>query len=295
MEVSKEEKITLKKYDPIIYFIIFKGLGKKYRFNLVSLYNFAKTLSGYLDKSPIDQDSYFDFKDRYFRAKEGVYQKDGFIGELYPFMCQTLARENAHSFPWSQWTETFLRVKDLELAPLFFDKEEELSYYLNHYDGLVYSFAFLSQWEEDLYPYLSQLFRLYKHQELILRVEKDSYLSRRYFPLLDSSLLSFSHIEFIRKKESYKNLLQEHLSFESEEIEVLEKEIPFFPKKRRALFYLVLRSLKKRKIKMQKSPEKVFLKPNSFNFSLKKLKILFLFYRFKVLFQKEYPLKKDKN
>lgn len=295
MEISKEEKKWLKKNNPLLYFLIFRVIEKNYRLNLIMLFNFTKTASGYLDKMPIDQDSYFDFKDRYYKAKEGYYLNDGFIGELYPLVCESSFSDKSNEFFWHNWIEDFFSIKDLELSPIYFNKEEELYYYLNLYNALAYSFAFLSGWDSELNSSLCQFLRIYKHQELLLRAEKDATLSRRYLPLLDSSLLSFSYTEFMRKTDSYKRLIEDHLFFEDKAIEELEKEIPFFPKKRRAISYVILKVLKKRKLKMSKKPEKVFLKPQSFSISLGNLEVLYFWYRLKVLFQKKDPLKKGRN
>lgn len=295
MGISKEEKNWLKKNYPLFYFIIFRATEKKYRFNLIMLLNFIKTASGYLDRVPVDQDSYFDFKDRYYKSKSGVYLKDDFIGENYPFLCQTFSGDKNQEFLWDKWIEDFLKIKDLELSSISFNEVEEVYYYLNSYNGIAYSFGVLANWDSALYPILSQFLRIYKHQELLLRAERDSSLSRRFLPLLNSSVLSFSYIEFARKRDSYKSLIREHLSYEDSFIDNLEEEIPFFPKDKRAISYLILNVLKRRKLKMFKRPDKVFLKPLSFSFSLKRLEILYFYYRVKVLFQKNNPLKKAKN
>jgi phytoene/squalene synthetase len=260
------------------------------------LYAFYKTLSGYVNKRPVSQDAYFDFKDRYQRALSRTYLMDHFIAEDYVLMWQNREQLLDKTEPWQSWTEDFMKVKDLDLTSVNIDTEEELDRYLQGYEGFGCAFGALAGWGEETYEVLKKLVWVLKYQSLILNVREDALFPRRYFPLLGSTLLSISEIELIRKPASFKELIEKTVNLGVGRMEAIEKEIFLLPKPYRPLLRTVLDALFSQARRIAHHPDALFTKPPSyFYFSHLGLSLKLTWHRLRVIFEEPPALKKEAN
>lgn len=281
--LTQKERNLLYKSDRLIYFIVVYGVSKHAQSSICTLYQFYKTLSGYLEKQNLDQDAYFEFKDRYRKA----LNKDRFISEEYVQMWERWEQFYGLSCPWKEWTEIFLETKDRDLSNLHLNHFEDLERYLSGYAVLGNLFGVLAGWEEKSFPLLREVVWLMKLQSLLLSVYEDSRYKCRYLPLMNSGLVSISQIEVIRKPESYQKLIMHYVKIFTTRLNQIESRVANVSKKNRPILRCVLFYLRETNKRISRNPEDLFSKESSFfKVSLRSLILHKRWYSFKGLFIK---------
>ena len=199
-------------------FSIFKQGSKTYFYSslffpsymkkdVFALYGFVRKADNYVDSIPQDINGFYNFKDKYYKAKDGADVDDivikGFI---------KLAEKNNFQ---DEWIDAFLHSMEMDITKSTYNTlDETIEYIYGSAEVIGLMMASIMKLPEESYSYARYLGRSMQYINFIRDIAEDITLNRNYFPqdeMRKHGLESLDYEYTINKKEEFMGFIQGQL------------------------------------------------------------------------------------
>jgi 15-cis-phytoene synthase len=172
------------------------------------LYSFLRKADDYVDQIPQDTDSFYQFRDRYYAAKEGEVTDDVVVDSFV----KLAERKNFND----KWVDSFLSSMAMDITVSDYENMDELLKYLYGSSEVVGLFmARIMDLSEDSFHAARYLGRSMQYINFIRDIAEDFELGRTYFPQDDLEYFNLNNLGEKQAKmnpEGFKGLVRKQLN-----------------------------------------------------------------------------------
>jgi phytoene synthase len=198
---------------------------KKVKRDVFILYSFLRKADDYVDQIPQDSEGFYQFLDRYHRAKEGMETGD-IVADSFVELAQ---RKNFED----KWVDAFLASMAMDITrSTYHDMDELLTYLYGSSEVVGLFMARIMDLPEESFTAARHLGRAMQYINFIRDIAEDLELGRTYFPQKDLekfNLTSLEEKETRLNPEGFRNFLNKQLSTYKSWQETAETGFQFIP------------------------------------------------------------------
>ena len=198
---------------------------KKVKRDVFILYSFLRKADDYVDQIPQDSESFYQFSDRYYQAKEGKKTGD-VVADSFVDLAQ---RKNFED----KWVDAFLASMAMDITQsTYLDMDELLTYLYGSSEVVGLFMARIMDLPEESFYAARHLGRAMQYINFIRDIAEDLELGRTYFPqkdLEEFNLTSLEEKETRLNPDGFKGFLGKQLTTYKSWQETAEKGFQFIP------------------------------------------------------------------
>jgi 15-cis-phytoene synthase len=199
----------------------------KIRQEVFILYGFVRKTDNYVDVIPQDKEGFYEFKKKYYQAKNGQQTGDIVIDSFV-----RLAKRKGFE---DEWVEAFLHSMELDLIKKRYETlDEVLEYIYGSAEVIGLMMAKIIGLPKDSFEHAKYLGRAMQYINFIRDIAEDLQLGRVYFPQTDlqtHGLENLTHEHVKRNPELFRGFLQTQLDRYCHWQEQAEEGYHFIPKR----------------------------------------------------------------
>jgi len=200
---------------------------KKIRNDVFICYAFVRRADDLVDKLPLNPKGFYDFKNRYERAKQGEITDDIVIDSFVDL-------ESRRGFDLN-WTKAFLNSMEMDLTKKTYNTLEELLQYVYGAAEVMglYMINVLGI-SEDAYPYARYLGRAMQCINALRDIAEDITLGRSYIPIEDLNKQGLEKLDYNYVKQhpkEFSELIGTHINRFCYWLRSAEKGYHYLPKR----------------------------------------------------------------
>lgn len=191
------------------------------------LYGFVRKTDNYVDVIPQNKEGFYEFKEKYYQAKNGKESGDIVIDSFV-----RLAKRKGFQ---DEWVEAFLHSMELDLTKKRYETlEEVLEYIYGSAEVIGLMMAKIIGLPKESFEHAKYLGRAMQYINFIRDIAEDLELERVYFPQTDLRRhglenLTYDHVK--KHPEQFKAFLQTQLDRYCKWQEYAEEGYHFIPKR----------------------------------------------------------------
>jgi phytoene synthase len=171
----------------------------KIKKEVFSLYGFVRKTDNFVDSIPQDINGFYQFKDKYYKAENGIDTNDIIIDSFIQ-----LSR-NKNFDP--KWTESFLKSMEMDIKKNSYETlDDTLEYIYGSAEVIGFFMSRLMNLSKEANSYAKYLGRAMQYINFIRDIDEDNKLGRIYFPnkdLEEYGLKSLNYEETSKHKEEF--------------------------------------------------------------------------------------------
>lgn len=198
---------------------------KKVKRDVFILYSFLRKADDYVDQIPQDSEGFYQFRDRYHQAKEGMETGD-IVADSFVELAQ---RKNFKD----EWVDAFLTSMAMDITrSTYHDMDELLTYLYGSSEVVGLFMARIMDLPEESFTAARHLGRAMQYINFIRDIAEDLELGRTYFPQKDLekfNLTSLEEKETRLNPDGFRNFLNKQLSTYNSWQETAETGFQFIP------------------------------------------------------------------
>lgn len=179
----------------------------KIKKEVFSLYGFVRKTDNFLDSIPQDITGFYEFKEKYYKAENGIHTNDIIIDSFIQ-----LSR-NKNFDP--KWTESFLKSMEMDIKKNKYETlDDTLEYIYGSAEVIGLFMSKLLNLSKEAYSYAKYLGRAMQYINFIRDIDEDNKLGRIYFPnkdLEEYGLKSLNYKETSKHKEEFINFIHKQI------------------------------------------------------------------------------------
>lgn len=191
------------------------------------LYGFVRKTDNYVDVIPQNKEGFYDFKEKYYQAKNGKETGDIVIDSFV-----RLAKRKGFQ---DEWIEAFLHSMELDLTKKRYETlEEVLEYIYGSAEVIGLMMAKIIGLPKESFEHAKYLGRAMQYINFIRDIAEDLELDRVYFPQIDLQRHGLENLtpDYVKKHpEQFKAFLQTQLDRYCKWQEHAEEGYHFIPKR----------------------------------------------------------------
>jgi phytoene synthase len=191
------------------------------------LYGFVRKTDNYVDVIPQNRDGFYNFKEKYYQAKDGKVTGDVVIDSFV-----RLAENKGFQ---DEWIEAFLHSMELDLTKSHYETiDEVLEYIYGSAEVIGLMMANIIGLPKESYEYAKYLGRAMQYINFIRDIDEDLELGRVYFPQTDLRKHGLENLTFEYVKqhpEQFTRFIQTQLDRYCHWQEQAEEGYRFIPKR----------------------------------------------------------------
>lgn len=180
---------------------------KKVREDVFVLYSFLRKADDYVDAIPQDAEGFYGFKERYYRALDGIITGDIVVDSFV----KLLERKKFEI----GWVDAFLNSMEMDITISKYETMKDLLVYLYGSSEVVGLFmAKIMNLPQESYDNARYLGRAMQYINFIRDISEDIELGRSYFPQKDLKSFNIKSLneEYTRKKpEEFNGFIRKQL------------------------------------------------------------------------------------
>jgi len=180
---------------------------KKVREDVFVLYSFLRKADDYVDAIPQDAEGFYGFKERYYRALDGIITGD-IVVDSFVKLLERKKFENS-------WVDAFLNSMEMDITTSKYETMKDLLVYLYGSSEVVGLFmAKIMNLPQESYDNARYLGRAMQYINFIRDISEDIELGRSYFPQKDLKSFNIESLneEYTRKKpEEFNGFIRKQL------------------------------------------------------------------------------------
>jgi len=180
---------------------------KKVKEDVFVLYSFLRKADDYVDAIPQDAEGFYGFKERYYRALDGIITGD-IVVDSFVKLLERKKFENS-------WVDAFLNSMEMDITTSKYETMKDLLVYLYGSSEVVGLFmAKIMNLPKESYDNARYLGRAMQYINFIRDISEDIELGRSYFPQKDLKSFDIESLneEYTRKKpEEFNGFIRKQL------------------------------------------------------------------------------------
>ncbi|MDI6725162.1 MAG: phytoene/squalene synthase family protein [Methanobacterium sp.] len=180
---------------------------KKVKEDVFVLYSFLRKADDYVDAIPQDAEGFYGFKERYYRALDGIITGD-IVVDSFVKLLERKKFENS-------WVDAFLNSMEMDITTSKYETMKDLLVYLYGSSEVVGLFmAKIMNLPKESYDNARYLGRAMQYINFIRDISEDIELGRSYFPQKDLKSFNIESLneEYTRKKpEEFNGFIRKQL------------------------------------------------------------------------------------
>jgi 15-cis-phytoene synthase len=181
---------------------------KKVKEDVFVLYSFLRKADDYVDQIPQDSDGFYQFRERYYKAKDGDVTNDVVVDSFV----ELAERKNFDD----KWVDSFLSSMAMDITVSAYKNIDELLKYLYGSSEVVGLFmARIMDLPEDSFYAARYLGRSMQYINFIRDIAEDYALGRTYFPQDDLEYFNLANLgeeQARMNPEGFKGLVHKQLN-----------------------------------------------------------------------------------
>lgn len=198
---------------------------KKVKRDVFILYSFLRKADDYVDQIPQDSEGFYQFRDRYYQAKEGMKTGD-IVADSFADLVQ---RKNFED----RWVDAFLASMAMDITrSTYLDMDELLTYLYGSSEVVGLFMARIMDLPEESFPAARHLGRAMQYINFIRDIAEDLELGRTYFPqkdLEEFNLTSLNEEETRINHDGFRGFLGKQLATYKSWQEIAERGFQYIP------------------------------------------------------------------
>lgn len=198
---------------------------KKVKRDVFILYSFLRKADDYVDQIPQDSESFYQFRERYYQAKNGIETGD-IVADSF---VQLAERKNFED----EWVDSFLASMAMDITKSTYKDIDELYTYLYGSSEVVGLFmARIMDLPKESFTAARHLGRAMQYINFIRDIDEDIELGRTYFPqndLKQFGLTSLDENQAIANPNGFRGFVRKQLETYKIWQETAEKGFKFIP------------------------------------------------------------------
>lgn len=198
---------------------------KRVKQDVFILYSFLRKADDYVDQIPQDTESFYQFRDRYYQAKDGVETGD-VVADSFVQLCR---RKNFED----EWIDAFLASMAMDITKSTYKDLDELYTYLYGSSEVVGLFmARIMDLPEESFHAARHLGRSMQYINFIRDIAEDLELGRTYFPqndLEEFNLTSLEENQATANPDGFRGFVRKQLETYKSWQETAEKGFEYIP------------------------------------------------------------------
>lgn len=198
---------------------------KRVKQDVFILYSFLRKADDYVDQVPQDSKGFYDFRDRYYQAKEGITTGD-IVADSFVKLAE---RKNFDD----KWIDAFLKSMAMDITKSTYQTMDDLYTYLYGSSEVVGLFMarIMDLPEESLYA-ARHLGRAMQYINFIRDIDEDIKLGRTYFPqedLNEFNLVNLEENHTLANPEGFKSFIRKQLMTYQSWQQIAEEGFKYIP------------------------------------------------------------------